>query len=79
MFLPALSLLCLARILDSIWSLLHLLHFIHLLVLVIPIRRISANQVLDSLLDAIDMRLHVLCYEIFIDLFVRFAAFDFSE
>lgn len=80
MFLPALPFLGLAGIFNSIlWSFLQFLHFIHLLVLILTIRRISANQVLYSLLDTIDMRLHIFCNEAFIDLFVRSAASDLSK
>lgn len=79
MFLPALPFLSLVRVFNCIlWSLLHFLHFIHLLVFVLVIRRISANQVLNGLFYAIDMRLHVFCYEVFVDLLMRRTALDFS-
>ena len=79
MFLPALSFLGLAGIFNRIlWSLLHFLHLVHFLVLVLVIRSVSAYKVLNGLFNAIDMRLHVFCYEVFVDLLMRRAAFDFS-
>lgn len=80
MFLFTLSFLGLAGIFNCIlWSFLHFLHFIHLLVLVLVIRRVSTYQVLNGLFYAIDVSLHVFCNEVFVDLFVRCAAFDFSK
>lgn len=79
MFLSALPFLSLTRIFNGIlWSFPKFLHLIHLLVFILTIWSISTNQVFNSLFDAIDMGLHIFCYEIFINLLVRNTAFDLS-